>query len=129
MTDDELATILLDPGIIRNRLKIYSVRKNAQVALEIQKEYGSLDAYFWSFCEGKTQVNQGKSIYDFPTEDTVSKSLSKDLKERGMTFVGSTIMYAWMQAIGIVDDHIDGCFCKGNIEKPRTSLSERNNSL
>jgi DNA-3-methyladenine glycosylase I len=112
MRDAELETILLDPGVIRNRLKIYSVRKNAQVALEIQHEFGSLDAYFWSFHEGKTKVNHGHTIYDFPTEDTTSQLLSKDLKKRGMTFVGSTIMYAWMQAVGVVDDHIDGCFCK-----------------
>jgi DNA-3-methyladenine glycosylase I len=112
MTDDELENILLDPGIIRNRLKIYSVRKNAQVALEIQKEYGSLDAYFWSFCDKKTTIHRGNTIYDFPTEDTISKSLSKDLKKRGMTFVGSTIMYAWMQAIGMVNDHIESCYRK-----------------
>jgi DNA-3-methyladenine glycosylase I len=139
MTDNELEEILLDPGVIRNRLKIYSVRKNAQVALQIQREFGSLDQYFWytPFAKGdkgdlvsgknpqslrdssfakeltnSTIIHHGATIYDFPTEDIVSQMISKDLKKRGMSFVGSTIIYAFMQATGMVDDHIDGCFCK-----------------
>ena len=115
MTDVELEKILLDPGIIRNRLKIYSVRKNAIVALQIQKECGSLDAYFWSFVHHKTLINRGTTIYDFPTESDISSTISKDLKKRGMSFIGSTIIYAYMQAVGMVDDHIDWCWNK-NIE-------------
>lgn len=137
MTDEELEKILLDPGVVRNRLKIYSVRKNAKVALEIQKEFGSLDAYFWSSQwfrhseERRIQdsgtldpsyrqddgnkfpiIHHGTTIYDFPTEDDISRAISKDLKKRGMSFVGSTIIYAFMQAVGIVDDHIETCFRK-----------------
>ncbi|NRH20977.1 DNA-3-methyladenine glycosylase I [Candidatus Gracilibacteria bacterium] len=112
MTDVELEKILLDPGVVRNRLKIYSVRKNAIVTLQIQQEFGSLDTYFWDFIDKNSQINSGKTIYDFPTESDISKKISKDLKKRGMSFIGSTIMYAFMQAIGMVDDHIDTCFRK-----------------
>lgn len=112
MTDIELEDILLDAGVVRNRLKVYSVRKNAIIALQIQKEFRSLDTYFWSFVQLKTKVNHGTTMYDFPTEDDTSRAISKDLKKRGMSFVGSTIIYAWMQAVGMVDDHIDTCFRK-----------------
>lgn len=112
MTDEELEEILLDPGVVRNRLKIYSVRKNAKVALEIQKEFGSLDRYFWSYVKNTPIINHLYSISDFVAESEVSKTLSKDLKKRGMSFVGSTIIYAFMQAIGMVDDHIETCFRK-----------------
>ncbi len=106
MTDDEMEEILLDPGIIRNRLKIYSVRKNARIALDIQKEFGSLDTYLWSSIDFKTIVNHGVSL----TESDISIKISKDLKHRGMSFIGSTIIYAFMQAIGMVDDHLETCF-------------------
>ena len=112
MNDVELEEILLDPGIIRNRLKIYSVRKNAIVALQIQKEFGSLDAYFWSFVNQKPIINHPRTISDSVAESDISKKLSKDLKKRGMSFVGSTIIYAYMQAIGLIDDHIDSCWKK-----------------
>jgi DNA-3-methyladenine glycosylase I len=147
MTDDELEKILLDPGIIRNRLKVYSVRKNAQVALQIQDEFGSLDQYFWDirwlhsslekgrlggvsqkeilqnltpsnspFSGGELQtfpiINHPITLSDLPTESDISKSISKDLKKRGMSFVGSTIIYAYMQATGMVDDHIESCWRK-----------------
>jgi DNA-3-methyladenine glycosylase I len=147
MSDIELEDILLDAGVVRNRLKIYSVRKNAHVALEIQKEFGSLDAYFWGsqwlhsspekgrsggvsqkgiphsvipsnspFSGGELPnfpiIHHGTTIYDFPTEDDISRTISKDLKKRGMSFVGSTIIYAFMQAVGMVDDHIEVCFRK-----------------
>ena len=115
MTDVELEYILLDPGIIRNRLKVYSVRKNAIVALQIQKEFGSLDAYFWNFVNQKPIINHPRSMSDFIAESEISRAISKDLKKRGMSFVGSTIIYAYMQATGMVDDHIDGCW-KKNIE-------------
>lgn len=112
MIDVELENILLDPGVVRNRLKIYSVRKNAIAALQIQREFGSLDAFFWNFVTWDSIVNSGNVIYDFPTESDISQKISKDLKKRGMSFIWSTIMYAWMQAVGMVDDHIDTCFRK-----------------
>ncbi len=112
MTDDELEKILLDPRVVRNRLKIYSVRKNAIAALQIQWEFGSLSQYFWNFIDKTPIINSGKTIYEFPTESEISQKISKDLKKRGMSFVGSTIMYAFMQATWMVDDHIDTCFRK-----------------
>lgn len=115
MTDEELENILLDPGIIRNRLKVYSVRKNAIAALQTQEEFGSLDAYFWNFVNQKPIINHPRSMSDFIAESEISRAISKDLKKRGMSFVGSTIIYAYMQATGMVDDHIDGCW-KKNIE-------------
>jgi DNA-3-methyladenine glycosylase I len=112
MTDEVLEKILLDPGIIRNRLKIYSVRKNAIATLQIQQEFGSLDAYFWSFVNQKPIINHPQSMSDFVVESDISTMISKDLKKRRMSFVGSTIIYAYMQATGMVDDHIDGCWKK-----------------
>ncbi len=112
MTDDELENLLLDPGVVRNRLKIYSVRKNALAVLQIQKEFGSLDAYLWAFVDNTTLVNHPQKMADFIAESEVSKKISKDLKKRGLSFVGSTIIYAFMQAVGMVDDHIDSCFRK-----------------
>ncbi len=111
MRDEELEKILLDPGIIRNRLKIYSVRKNARIALEMQKEFGSLDAYFWGFGSFPI-INHPQSLSDITAESDISRAISKDLKKRGMSFVGSTIIYAFMQATGMIDDHIERCFCK-----------------
>ncbi len=112
MSDEELEKILLDPWVIRNRLKVYSVRKNAKVAREIQKEFWSLDAYFWNSGQRFPQINHLKTMNDLTSESDTSKTLSKDLKRRGMTFVGSTIIYAFMQAVGMVDDHIESCFRK-----------------
>lgn len=112
MSDESLESILLDPGIVRNRLKIYSVRKNARVALEIQKEYGSLDAYFWGWIDGNQIINHLHTLGDAVASTEISDRISKDLKKRGMSFVGSTIIYAYMQAVGIVDDHLVSCFRK-----------------
>jgi DNA-3-methyladenine glycosylase I len=114
MTDDELEKILLDPGVVRNRLKIYSVRKNAIAVLQIQKEFGSLDAYLWAFVDNITLVNHPQKMTDFVAESEISKKISKDLKKRGLSFIGSTIIYAFMQAVGMVDDHIDSCFRKSH---------------
>jgi DNA-3-methyladenine glycosylase I len=110
MKDTELQKLLNNPAIIRNRLKIYSVRKNALVFLEIQKEFGSFDHYVWQFVNGKPKLNYPKTIKDIPANTKESDALSKDLKKRGMSFVGSTIMYAYMQAIGMVNDHTADCF-------------------
>ncbi|KTD44496.1 DNA-3-methyladenine glycosylase I [Legionella quateirensis] len=110
MTDEELEIQLTNPQIIRNRLKIYSTRKNARVFLAIQKEFGSFDAYIWRFVNGTPKINRPKSLQDIQANTAESDALSKDLKKRGMTFVGSTIMYAYMQAVGLVNDHTVDCF-------------------
>lgn len=115
MSDEELEKILLDPGVVRNRLKIYSVRKNAVSVLQIQKEFGSLDNYLWSFIDHQVIINHPKIMSDFIAESDISQKISKDLKKRGLSFVGSTIIYAFMQAVGMVDDHIDTCFQKSHI--------------
>jgi len=110
MTDAALDKLLLNPALIRNRLKIYSARRNARAALELIDEFGSLDAYFWSFVGGKPIRNRWSGRGDVPARTEVSDRLSKDLKKRGFNFVGSTIMYAHMQATGMVNDHFVGCF-------------------
>ena len=109
-SDQQLEEILTDPAIVRNRLKVYSVRKNAIAFLKIQEEFGSFDAYIWSFVGGKTIFNRPQSNEDYKATTPQSDALSKDLKKRGFTFVGSTIIYAHMQATGLVDDHMKGCF-------------------
>ena len=111
MNDDQLDALQQDASIIRNRLKIYAVRQNAQAFLKIQQEYGSFDCYLWSFVGGKPIVNHRKLFTEVPATTIESDALSKDLKKRGMKFVGSTIMYAYMQAIGLVDDHLAECWC------------------
>ncbi len=111
MTDEELESCLTNPGIIRNRLKVFSARKNALVFLKIQQEFGSFDAYLWRFVNGSPKVNTPETIQNIATTTPESDALSKDLKKRGMSFVGSTIMYAYMQAVGLVNDHVRDCFC------------------
>lgn len=111
MTDDELEVLLTNPEIIRNRLKVFSTRQNARIFLKIQQEFGSFDSYVWGFVGGKPKMNRPKTLQDIPANSVESDALSKDLKKRGMNFVGSTIMYAYMQAIGMVNDHVNGCFC------------------
>lgn len=110
MTDDELEARLLDPGIIRNRLKVYAVRKNALAAKSIIDSEGSLDAFLWSFVGGKPIVNRWKTLREVPAVTDEAIAMSKALKKRGMTFVGPTICYAFMQAVGMVDDHVADCF-------------------
>jgi DNA-3-methyladenine glycosylase I len=110
MSDSELEALLLDSSIIRNRHKVFSARKNAIAFLQIQKEYGSFDLYVWEFVGGKPIVNHPKTREELPATSPESDALSKDLKKRGMSFVGSTIIYAYMQAIGMVDDHMVDCF-------------------
>ena len=116
MTDEKLEELLVDGDIIRNRLKVFGIRKNAIAFRAIQKEFGSFDEYVWKFVDGKPQIRRPKSAEDFRTTSPESDALSKDLKKRGMTFVGSTIMYAYMQAVGMVDDHMVGCFYAGKIK-------------
>jgi len=113
MSDKELEILMHDTDIIRNRLKIFSVRKNAHVFLQIQKEFGSFDAYVWNFVDGKPIINHSKHLKDAPATTPHSDELSKDLKKRGMSFVGSTIIYAFMQAVGMVNDHSKDCWLYG----------------
>jgi DNA-3-methyladenine glycosylase I len=113
MSDNELEALRNNPDIIRNRLKIYSARQNAQVFLRIQQEYGSFDRYLWAFVQDKPIINHWQHLKQAPTTTSESDALSKDLKKRGMTFVGSTIMYAYMQAVGMVNDHTADCWRYG----------------
>jgi DNA-3-methyladenine glycosylase I len=109
-SDKKLDKLLLNPQIIRNRLKVYGARKNARAFLEVQRERGSFSDYLWDFVDGQPIQNRWKSIRDIPATSAVSDALSKDMKGRGFTFVGSTIMYAHMQATGMVNDHTLDCF-------------------
>ncbi|CAN5807688.1 DNA-3-methyladenine glycosylase I [soil metagenome] len=104
------AELLQNEGIIRNRLKIASAIQNANAFLEIQKEFGSFDKYIWNFVGGKQIVNSWKNLSEVPAKTEISDAISKDLKRRGFNFVGSTIMYAFMQACGLVTDHLVSCF-------------------
>jgi len=113
MSDADLENLRQNPEIIRNRLKIYSARQNAQVYLSIQKEFGSFDHYVWGFVNGKPIHSHRTSFKDVPSNTSESDALSKDLKRRGMTFVGSTIIYAYMQAVGLVNDHLTWCWRYG----------------
>lgn len=110
MTDEVLDALCSNPGIIRHRLKIFSARQNARVFLKIQEEYGSFDRYLWAFVQGKPIIGHWKSLQEVPATTAESNALSKDLKKRGMSFVGSTIIYAYMQAVGLVDDHVTSCW-------------------
>lgn len=112
MTDGELEEILKDSSIIRNRRKVFSVRENARVVLNIQLEFGSFDAYLWEFVNNNPITNYFETIDQVPAHSPISNNLSKDLKKRGMLFVGSTIIYAFMQAVGMVNDHLIKCPCR-----------------
>jgi DNA-3-methyladenine glycosylase I len=108
-SQDKIEKALLDPGIVRNRLKVEGTVKNAKAFLAVQKEFGSFDAYMWKFVGGKPIQGKRKSMKDVPASTPESDALSKDLKKRGFTFVGSTIIYAFMQATGLVNDHVVDC--------------------
>ena len=110
MSDSEIENLLLDKSIIRNKLKLYSIRNNAVFFLEIQKEYGSFNDYIWSFVNGKTIHNNVLNINDIQTKNEISDKLSKDLKQKGFKFIGTTICYAFMQATGLINDHVKTCF-------------------
>lgn len=111
-TEDKISELLLNEGIIRNKLKVRSAVTNAQAFLRVQQEFGSFDAYIWQFTGNKTKINQVKSLSDIPTRSPESDAMSKDLISRGFKFVGSTICYAFMQAAGMVNDHVDNCWRK-----------------
>ncbi len=102
--------LLQDPGIVRNKLKINSTIKNAQIFIQIQKEFGSFNKYLWAFVNNQPIKNNFETLKDFPAKTDLSDKISKDLKKRGMNFVGSTIIYAYLQAVGVVTDHQLKCF-------------------
>jgi DNA-3-methyladenine glycosylase I len=108
-TRADIARALRESGIVRNRLKIESAVSNARAFLEVQKEFGSFDAYLWGFVGGRPRVNTVRTMHDIPPRTAESDALAKDLKRRGFRFVGSTIVYAYMQAVGLVNDHRIGC--------------------
>ena len=114
---DDVSRLLANPGIIRNRLKINAAITNAGAFLRIQEEYGSFDRYLWRFVNGRPVQNAWERITDIPASTPESDALSKDLKKRGFTFVGSTICYAFMQAVGMVNDHIVGCFRHDEVKR------------
>ena len=109
-TAARIEKLILDPGIIRNRLKIESSVRNARAFLKIQEEFGSFDSYCWRFVNGKPKLNRWKTMQQIPATSHESDAFSKDLKKRGFNFVGSTIIYAHMQAVGMVNDHLTDCF-------------------
>jgi DNA-3-methyladenine glycosylase I len=110
-----IQALLADPGIVRNRLKITSAVKNARAFLRVREEFGGFDPYIWQFVEGRPVRNAWSSLGEIPARTPLSDSMSKDLKKRGFTFVGSTICYALMQATGLVNDHLVGCFRHGQV--------------
>jgi DNA-3-methyladenine glycosylase I len=105
-----LRKLLADPGIVRNRLKLQSAVKNARAFLAIQEEFGSFSAYQWRFVDGEPVVGRFRALREVPARTAISDEFSKDLRQRGFSFVGSTIVYAHMQAVGMVNDHLVGCF-------------------
>lgn len=109
-TDREIDSIVADPGVVRHRGKLESVVKNARAFLAVQSEFGSFDRYLWRFVDGEPVINAWVRDQDAPASTPVSTALSKDLKKRGFGFVGPTTCYAYMQSVGLVDDHIVGCF-------------------
>ena len=113
MGDEELESLRANPEIIRNRLKIYATRKNAQIFIKIQQEFGSFADYLWGFVKGQPVINHWTKFEEVPTTTIESDFISKDLKKRGMSFVGSTIIYAFMQAVGMVNDHLKDCWRYG----------------
>lgn len=106
----KLDRLLQNPGIVRNRLKVEAAKKNARAFLEVQKEFGSFSVYLWEFVGGRPKKNRWKTMKDVPASTSQSDTMSKDLKQRGFSFVGSTICYAHMQAVGMVNDHLTSCF-------------------
>ena len=123
-SDARCAKLLADPGIVRNRLKVASSVSNARAFLEVQKEFGSFDRYVWGFVTGKPLVNRWRELKQIPARTAKSDALSKDLKKRGFRFVGSTICYAFMQATGMVNDHLVTCFRYRELSTGSTAFRE-----
>lgn len=116
-TPRKIATLLEDPGIVRNRLKVEGTVRNAQAYLKLREETGSLDAFLWKFVDGRPLQNRWESLKQIPPETAESKAMSKELRRRGFTFVGPTICYAFMQAVGMVNDHVLSCFRRPEVER------------
>jgi DNA-3-methyladenine glycosylase I len=116
---NKINQLLADPGIVRNKLKIASAIENAKAFLQVQEEFGTFDRYIWQFVGGKPRINHPKSMKQVPARTPESDAMSKDLQRRGFRFVGSTICYAFMQAVGMVDDHVADCW------KSRSQRSQR----
>ena len=114
MSDSELEALRENDQIIRNRLKIYAARTNAQAAISVQNEFGSLSNFLWAFVGNKPIKNSWQTLKDVPIKTPESDALAKALKKQGMKFVGTTIMYAFMQAVGMVNDHISTCWCRSS---------------
>ena len=115
----KVKSLLGNAGIVRNRLKISSAIQNAKAFLEVQEEFGSFDRYIWQFVGGKPRVNRWKTMAKVPSRSDESDAMSRDLKNRGFKFVGTTICYAFMQACGLVDDHLSGCPARPAVEAAR----------
>ena len=116
--DDKIAALLADPGIVRNRLKVNAFIQNARAYLAVQAKFGAFDAYIWQFVGGAPIVNQRRSLREIPAQTPEAVAMSQDLKRRGFTFVGPTICYAYMQACGLVNDHVVDCFCYPRLAHP-----------
>lgn len=114
-TEDDQAALLQNAGIVRNRLKIKASINNAKLFLQIQEEFGSFDAYLWEFVNGKPIVNSFETLNELPAKTSLSEKISKDLKKRGFKFLGPTIMYAHLQAVGVINDHLLSCFRRQEI--------------
>ena len=110
--EKKVESLMQDEGIIRNRLKIHAAINNAKNFMAIQKEFGSFDKYIWGFVGGKPIINKPKTMKDLMPSSDISKAITKDLSKRGFKFVGGTIMYAWMQAVGLVNDHVADCWVR-----------------
>ena len=121
-TDKKLEKALTDPGLIRNRLKIFSVRSNAIVCQAVQQEYGSFASYIWSFVDGKPIQNKHKNMRQIPAKTAISSKMSRDLKKRGFKFIGETICYAYMQGVGMVNDHTTDCFRHKEVAKIKSKV-------
>jgi DNA-3-methyladenine glycosylase I len=115
-SERDVSTLLADPGIIRNRLKIRAAVDNAKAFLRVREEFGSFDRYVWRFVDGTPVRNAWKCITELPSSTPASDAMSEDLRDRGFKFVGPTICYAFMQAVGMVNDHVVGCFRYGSLD-------------
>jgi len=124
--DKKIAELLSNPGIVRNRLKVNAAIQNAKAFLAVQQEFGSFDAYIWRFVDGRPIVHHLRKLKDFAATSPESDAMSKDLKQRGFKFVGSTICYAHMQATGMVNDHVNTCFRRQLIIDAATRVPHRN---
>lgn len=116
-TSKDVQRLLADPGIVRNRMKIESAIRNARAFLKLVDEFGSFDAYLWGFVEHRPRQNAWRSLSQIPASTPLSDAISKDLKKRGFNFVGSTIIYAFLQAAGVVNDHLVGCFRHEEVQR------------